>query len=102
MINSFGLYHPQPQQPHRALSPTLSQGSTNLGSNIGSITGDVDGKEKEVWQTSTDPVPSREEGKARICGLSKTVFWLLIAAVFLLVVGLGAGLGAGLGIKHTK
>jgi hypothetical protein len=99
--NQFGLYHPQPQQPQRTLSPTLSQGSTNIGSpNLGSIwSPETEGK--EVIQTSVQNGPPAQQ-KRRICGLSRLVFWILLVILLLLAIGLGAGLGAGLGMKHSN
>jgi hypothetical protein len=102
VAEQFGFYHPQPQQGHRAMSPTLSQGSTNVGSpHLGSST--IDGQDKEVAHiySQQDSRPQQKQ-KKRICGLAAKLFWVLLALLLLLLVGLGVGLGAGLGIKkHT-
>jgi hypothetical protein len=84
------------------MSPTLSQGSTNVGSpHLGSsITG---GEDKEVARTHVQANPElRQRQEKRICGLTAKLFWILLALLILLLVGLAAGLGAGLGTKHTK
>jgi hypothetical protein len=101
VANQFGLHHPQPQQPQRTLSPTLSQGSTNVGSpNLGSVwSPETEGK--EVIHSSVQDVPPAKQ-KRRICGLSRLVFWILLVILALIIIGLGAGLGAGLGMKHNN
>ncbi|QDS68056.1 hypothetical protein FKW77_009771 [Venturia effusa] len=106
VAQQFGFYHPQPLQGNRAMSPTLSQGSTNIGSNVGSpqlgssIVHDTD---KEVTDMDLSERPEyRAQQRKRICGLAAKTFWILFAVLIVLLVALGAGLGAGLGTKHKS
>jgi hypothetical protein len=102
-VAQVGFHQPQPGYGHRSLSPTLSQGSTNVGSH-GSPWIDssvADGEDKEVARTYHGEVPVQQpRQRKRICGLSAKVFWILLA--FLILILLGAGLGAGLGIGLSK
>jgi hypothetical protein len=104
VAEQFGFYHPQPGPGNRAMSPTLSQGSTNIGSNVGSpqIGSSIEyGTEKEVTQIDLRERPGfQAQQKKRICGLTTKVFWILLALLLLLLAAVGAGVGAGLGVKH--
>ncbi|TID12800.1 hypothetical protein E6O75_ATG09965 [Venturia nashicola] len=106
VAQQFGFYHPQPQLGNRALSPALSQGSTNIGSNMGSpyigssIVHDTD---KEVTHIDmSEPPEYQAQQRKRICGLTTKMFWILLALLIILLAAAGAGIGAGLGTKHKS
>lgn len=45
-------------------------------------------------------VGSSERRPARVCGLRRSLFWILLATALVIAIGLGVGLGVGLGTKH--
>jgi hypothetical protein len=104
VAEQFGFYHPQPQQGNRAMSPALSQGSTNIGSSMGSpqlASSIIHGTDKEVNQIDLrERAEFQPQQKKRICGLTTKIFWILFAVIILLLAAVGAGIGAGLGTKH--
>lgn len=84
------------------MSPTLSQGSTNIGSpHLGSsIVHDTD---KEVTHIDLREQPEYQaKQRKRICGMTAKVFWILFGLIVLILVGAGAGIGAGLGTRKKS
>lgn len=86
------------------MSPTLSQGSTNIGSNIGSPhlgSSVAHGTDKEVTHIDLRERPEYQaQQRKRICGLTAKTLWILLAVLIVLLAAAGAGIGAGLGTKH--
>ncbi|KAI9782881.1 MAG: hypothetical protein M1816_001662 [Peltula sp. TS41687] len=107
--NEANVHTPSPvQEKDRPISPLPLQGYTDVESpevvspGLEPVWGLQ--ADKEVYHEPAPPQYPEQPApaKKRICGLSRRLFWILLALVLLLLVGLGAGLGAGLGTKKKS
>jgi len=92
----------------RPLSPSLTAHYSEVNS-PGLQSVDEKEGEKEVIKNTPYPIyiagPHSQEAetlrKARICGLQKTWFFILAAAVLVAIIAIAAALGAVFGTKHS-